>query len=362
MSKLVQSPHVTDCLFVETYEWVKCLEQERGPGHEPDEAEAPEEPEGGGVVVVGDAEVEVAEEVLVHEVEPEPAANVAVGGEGDLPVVVDEVEGGGVALGGVGEAGEDVPGGGDGQEEEDGGGEVELAEAEEGVLEASGEEEVDEGDGHGEDEADEALGEDVEGAGDGEAAGVAAVARAARLSTALRSGRDDSVLAGVFGAVEAVEGEGGPEADHGVGDGDAGEEEDAEAGEGDEGGVEAGVGAGEEAAGEGFGEEGEGEDGEGERNAGGDGESLWAGGAEELRDAHGGGHGPVEERGLLEVADAVGVEGDVVVAEEHLAGDFGVDAVGVVEQRGRDEGEAGVEGDPEQEDAEERGAGAGRGG
>ncbi len=29
----------------------------------------------------------------------------------------------------------------------------------------------------------------------------------------------------------------------------------------------------------------------------------------------------------------VGVEGDPVVAEEHLAGDLGVDGVGVVEQR-----------------------------
>ena len=35
---------------------------------------------------MGDAEVEVAEEVLVDEVEPEPAVDVAVGGEGDLPV------------------------------------------------------------------------------------------------------------------------------------------------------------------------------------------------------------------------------------------------------------------------------------
>ena len=78
--------------------------------------------------------------------------------------------------------------------------------------------------------------------------------------------------------------------------------------------------------------------------------------AEELGDAHGDGHGPVEERGLLEVADAVGVEGDVVVAEEHLAGDFGVDGVGVVEEWRGEEGEAGVEGDPEEEDGEERGA------
>ena len=74
---------------------------------------------------------------------------------------------------------------------------------------------------------------------------------------------------------------------------------------------------------------------------------LADGEAEELRDAHAGGHRPVEERRLFEVADAVGVERDVVVAEEHLAGDFGVDGVGVVEQRGAEEGEAGVEGDPE---------------
>ena len=67
-----------------------------------------------------------------------------------------------------------------------------------------------------------------------------------------------------------------------------------------------------------------------------------------MRDAHAGGHRPVEERGFLEVADAVGVEGDVVVAEEHLAGDFGVDGVGVVEERRGEEGEAGVEGEPEQ--------------
>jgi hypothetical protein len=71
-----------------------------------------------------------------------------------------------------------------------------------------------------------------------------------------------------------------------------------------------------------------------------------------LEHAHGGGHGPVEEGGLLEVADAVGVEGDVVVAEEHLAGDFGVDGVGVVEQRGSDEGEARVEEKPESDEDE----------
>ncbi len=311
--------------------------KEDRPRHEPDEAETPEEPERGGVVVVWDAEVEVAEQVLVHEVEPEPAADVAVGGEGDDPVAVEEVEGRGMALGGVGEAGEDVPRGGDNEEEQDGSDEMEFAEAGDRAGDTVGHQEIEKGDGYGEDDADEALGEDVEGAGDGEAVGEAAAR-------------------GLVGAPEAVESEGRPEADHAVGDGDAGEEEDAEAGEGDEGGVEAGVSGGEEAAGEGFGEEGEGEDGERKRDACGDGEGLWAGGAEELGDAHGGGHRPVKEWGLFEVADAVGVEGDVVVAEEHLAGDFGVDAVGVVEEWGSDEGEAGVKGDPEQDDAEERGA------
>jgi hypothetical protein len=45
----------------------------------------------------------------------------------------------------------------------------------------------------------------------------------------------------LFGAVEGVEGERGPEAEHRVGDEDAGEEEEAEAGERDERGIEAGA-------------------------------------------------------------------------------------------------------------------------
>ena len=65
-----------------------------------------------------------------------------------------------------------------------------------------------------------------------------------------------------------------------------------------------------------------------------------------------GGDAPVEERGLFEVADAVGVESDPVVAEEHLAGDLGVDGVGVVEQWRGDEGEAGVEEEPEGDEDE----------
>ncbi len=97
-----------------------------------------------------------------------------------------------------------------------------------------------------------------------------------------------------------------------------------------------------DAAGEGFEQQGEGEDGEGEGDAGGEGVD-----AEELE---AGGHGPVEERGFFEVADAVGVEGDPVVAEEHLAGDLGVDGVCVVEEGWGEEGVGGVEGEPEEED------------
>ena len=40
------------------------------------------------------------------------------------------------------------------------------------------------------------------------------------------------------------------------------------------------------------------------------------------------------------------------MAEKHLAGDFGVDGVGVVEERGSDEGEACVEEKPDGEEDE----------
>ena len=89
-------------------------------------------------------------------------------------------------------------------------------------------------DGDGEDEADEAFGEDVEGAGDGE--GVAAEAEVrTHVQSGIRLAQGScgfAVGAGeFFGAPEEVEGEGGPEADVGVGESDAGEDEDAEAGE-----------------------------------------------------------------------------------------------------------------------------------
>ena len=310
--------------------------EEGAPGHEPDEEEGVEEQEGDGVVVAGDAEVEIAEEVLVDEVEPGPAVDVAVGGERHEPVAVGKGDGAGVATRGVAEAGEDVPGGGDEEKYGGAGGGVEGAEVAEEVAGAVEKGEVEEDDGDGEDDADEALGEDIERAGGGEA----------RAKEARRGGE-----LGV--APVDVEGEGDPEADGGVGDGDAGEDEDAEGGEGDERGVEAGAGGVKGAAGEGLEGQGEEEDGEGKGEAGG-----WGGDAE---DAHARGHGPVEEGGFLEVADAVGVEGDPVVAEEHLAADLGVDRVGVVEQGRGGEGEGRVEEEPEGEGDEAVAGGAGAG-
>ncbi len=75
---------------------------------------------------MGDAEVEVAEEVLVHEVEPEPAVDVAVGGKGNLPVAIGEGEVAGMALRWVCEGDEDVPRRGDREEDECAGERMEL--------------------------------------------------------------------------------------------------------------------------------------------------------------------------------------------------------------------------------------------
>ena len=100
--------------------------------------------EGGGelVVVAGDAAAEEAEDVLVDEVEPEEAVAVHASG--------------------VAQAGEDVPGGGDGEEEQRAGEGFELAP----VAEFAGEGEKEGGGGEEEDNGDQALGEDGESKGD----------------------------------------------------------------------------------------------------------------------------------------------------------------------------------------------------
>ncbi len=103
--------------------------------------EAPEEVAGELVVVHGDALAEEAQEVLVDEVEPEEAVAVHAAG--------------------VAEAGEDVPGGGDGEEEQNAGEGLEGAP----VSVLAGEGEIDDGGAEEEDEGYEAFGEDGEGEG-----------------------------------------------------------------------------------------------------------------------------------------------------------------------------------------------------
>ena len=87
---------------VEAAEADGCLAEEddaeERPGEEPDQVEAPVEVAGELVVVHRDAPAEEAQEVLVDEVEPEEAVAVHAAG--------------------VAQAGEDVPGRGDGEEEQ----------------------------------------------------------------------------------------------------------------------------------------------------------------------------------------------------------------------------------------------------
>ena len=103
------------------------------PGHEPHAKKSPEEPEGNCVIVTRDAEVEIAEEMLVEEVKPEPAVDVAGRGLRDDPrggpEPVGEDDAGDMALGWITQAGEDVPRRGDGEEDEGAECNVELAKA-----------------------------------------------------------------------------------------------------------------------------------------------------------------------------------------------------------------------------------------
>jgi len=60
-----------------------------------------------------------------------------------------------------------------------------------------------------------------------------------------------------------------------------------------------------------------------------------------------GSHRPIKQGSFLEVANTVGVESDPIVTKKHLARDFGVNGVSVIEQRRRQERVACVEEKPE---------------
>ena len=126
--------------------------QEEAPGEEPDQVEQPVGGEGQPVVVVRVALAEETEEVLVDEVEiPEPV-DVA-----ERRVIAD-----GMSLVGIGEAGEDVPGRGDGQVEQDSAEGLELTPA----APLAAEQQQGNGGAGKEDGGDEALGEGGQGQGD----------------------------------------------------------------------------------------------------------------------------------------------------------------------------------------------------
>jgi hypothetical protein len=129
-----------------------CGGEEGRPGKEPESGEEPEEEDRDLSVVVRDAALQEAGDVLVVEIEPGPACaggKAEARGEGD---------------GGIAQRGEDVPGGGDEEEEQGGWDEVQLEEQ----AELAGESQVEDDEADGEDEADDSLGEEVEGGDGGE--------------------------------------------------------------------------------------------------------------------------------------------------------------------------------------------------
>ena len=65
----------------EMRERAERLEEKRRPGHQPHQAQSPEEPQRHGVVIARDAEVQIAQYLLVNEVEPGPAVDVSLGGQ-----------------------------------------------------------------------------------------------------------------------------------------------------------------------------------------------------------------------------------------------------------------------------------------
>ena len=154
----------------------------------------------------------------------------------------------------------------------------------------------------------ESLGEDAEGAAGGEA----------------ERGFQQALLLGE-GAPEEVEGQGGPEAEEDVADEEVAKEEDAVGGQQREDGVERGSGRVEDAAAEGEGGDAKAEDG--------DGDGQTRGPVRDVEKAEADGDGPVEQRRMVRVEDAVGEGCEPVAAGEHLAGDLGAEGVGAVEER-----------------------------
>jgi hypothetical protein len=181
--------------------------QKQAPGKEPDQMQQPVSGEGQLVVVVRVAQAEEAQEVLVDEVEVEEAVDVADGG-----VVAD-----GMALVGIGEAAEDVPGRGDGQKQQRSGDGLQLAPA----TPLAGEKQV------------------------GNAAPTKKTGAMRPLVSRARATRGPHPVKAGGGPVEAgdeaVEGDEQEKAEDGLGNDEAGKEKRADGGEHAQAGIEAGA-------------------------------------------------------------------------------------------------------------------------
>jgi len=258
-----------------------------------------------------------------------------------------------MALRGIGQSGEDVPGCGDEQKGFKRGERMQLAQTMQRVLEATREHQIDQHNRDGEDCADESLGQHVERAGDSEETAVEA--ECAVGGCVVRCAAD------FFGAPEGIKREREPQADTCIRQREAREEKQAEAGEQNEHGVKTGSRRAQHAAGKHFGDPHQTEDIERNGKPRGCGESSRRRGTEEHDDLHARSHRPIHQRGFFEVPDSIRVERDVVVAEQHLAGDLSMQGVCVVEQRRREQREAAVERYPKHEHGKQRGARAGGG-
>ncbi len=123
-----------------------------------------------------------------------------------------------------------------------------------------------------------------------------------------------------------------PQADDHIGNDDARVDENAEGSQQDQRGIEAGRVGGEQAAASHVDNQKQGERSDSQRQA--SGPILGPKESEARR------HAPVHERSFFQVADAIRVEGNPVMARDHFPRNFGMHRVGIIQQRRTEERES----------------------
>ncbi len=283
------------------------LEHEGDPWHQPHSKQAPEQHERDGVVVPRNPPVEIAEHLFIDEIKPEEPVHVAGCGNGP-----------GVSLRWIGNACCNMPRQRDQQEDQQAGKRVPAPQ----VAQIPIEQQEDDDNGEGENNANEPLGEHVEGTRCGKAPG----GPARRLCLLKRD-------------PEQQHGQRKPQADDDIGNDDARVNENAEGGQQYQGGIEAGGIGREQAASRGVYNQKQGQCGESQRQP--------SGPILRPEESEAGCHAPVHEWGLFEIADAIGVEGNPVMARDHFPRNLGMHRVGIIQQRRAEERKACVEQEPE---------------